>query len=216
MFCKPDKLVHYYRKIQTTALLTTFNADNIVSIYPNLASPGHSALEAARPSSSRKISERRSAPLSLKEQVDHKLAFLEEFIPDNARIILVGHSIGSYIILKMLRRSSRSEDILKAILLFPTIERMAVSPSGIYVTPMVNYFKWLVVFLAAVVSWLPDFAKNWLVQLWCSRRNIGPCGHTGVLKLLNSRSANACLTMARDEMADVVEADDEVRHFLII
>ena len=138
------------------------------------------------------------------------MAFIEDCIPQEAKIILIGHSIGAYIILKLLKHSKRSSDILKAILLFPTIEKMALSPSGWHVSPIVNYFKWPVVFLSSMVSWLPAFLKKWMVHWWFSRRNVNDRAISSVLKLLNSQSVNACLTMARDEMAEVVDVDEEV------
>ena len=74
-------------------------------------------------------------PLSLDEQITHKKIFLEEYIPSKSKIILIGHSIGAYIILHLLKNCNRATDVTKSIFLFPTIERMAISPSGRYVTP---------------------------------------------------------------------------------
>ena len=75
-------------------------------------------------------------------------------------MILIGHSIGAYIILHLLKNCHRAEDVTKCILLFPTIERMAISPSGRYVTPMVTYFKWCVIATVTVFSFLPEFQKR--------------------------------------------------------
>ena len=98
-------------------------------------------------------------PLSL-EQITHKKIFLEEHIPSKSKIILIGHSIGAYIILHLLKNCSRATDVTKSILLFPTIERMAISPSGRYVTPMVTYFKWFAIAAVTAFSCLPEFVKK--------------------------------------------------------
>ena len=155
--------------------------------------------------------EENSFPLSLKEQITHKKKFLEEHIPPRSKIILIGHSIGAYIILNLLKTCNRASDITKAILLFPTIERMAVSPNGRYVTPMVTYFKWLAVSAVAVFSIFPNFFKQFLVKWWLSdRENLMSSSVESVLRLLTPQSINGVVTMAQDEMKEVLHPDDEV------
>ena len=84
------------------------------------------------------------APYSLEAQIEILLQVLiEKSIPSGPRrgqhydsIILIGHSVGTYIILEMLTRlrSTRSALKVKAgILLFPTITHLAKSPSGVRV-----------------------------------------------------------------------------------
>lgn len=41
----------------------------------------------------------------LNGQVEHKLAFIRTHVPQGTNLILVGHSIGCYIILEMMKRS---------------------------------------------------------------------------------------------------------------
>ncbi|KAI1895134.1 hypothetical protein AGOR_G00103170 [Albula goreensis] len=40
----------------------------------------------------------------LNGQVEHKLAFLREHVPRDSKLVLIGHSIGCYIILEMMKR----------------------------------------------------------------------------------------------------------------
>lgn len=40
--------------------------------------------------------------MTLQGQIQHKLAFIRQFVPPDVRIILIGHSIGCYMILHML------------------------------------------------------------------------------------------------------------------
>ena len=56
----------------------------------------------------------------------HKLAFIEE---EGKARVLIGHSIGCWMILQMLRRMNTAR-IAKVFLLFPTIEKMGVTPNG--------------------------------------------------------------------------------------
>ena len=53
-------------------------------------------------------------PLSL-EQITHKQIFLEEHIPSKSKIILIGHSIGAYIILHLLKNCNRAANVTKSI-----------------------------------------------------------------------------------------------------
>ena len=155
-------------------------------------------------------------PLSLKEQIVHKKKFLEDHIPRHSKLILIGHSIGAYIILNLLKTCCRTSDITKAILLFPTIERMAVSPSGRYITPVVTHFKWLAVGTVAVFSILPAFFKQFLVHWWLSdRKRLMLSAVQSVLKLLTPQSVNGVVTMAQDEMKEVVDLNEEVIYYRV-
>lgn len=40
----------------------------------------------------------------LNGQIEHKLAFLREHVPRATQLVLIGHSIGCYIILEMIKR----------------------------------------------------------------------------------------------------------------
>ena len=79
--------------------------------------------------------------------------------------MLIGYFMGAYIILHLLKNCSRATAVTKSILLFPTIERMAImiSPSSRYVTPMVTYFKWFTIAAVTASPCLPEFVKNGLV-----------------------------------------------------
>ena len=88
---------------------------------------------------------------------------------------------------------------------------MAISPSGRYVTPMVTYFKWFTISAVAAFSFLPAFVRKGLVQWWLSNRtNLMLSSVDSVLKLLTPQPVNGCLTMAQDEMNEVVDLDEEV------
>jgi len=41
----------------------------------------------------------------LNGQIEHKLAFLRKHVPRETSLVLVGHSIGCYIILQMMKRN---------------------------------------------------------------------------------------------------------------
>ncbi|EDO34015.1 predicted protein, partial [Nematostella vectensis] len=147
---------------------------------------------------------------SLQEQIKHKQDYIENHIPPSMKIVLIGHSIGAYIALKLLKESSRAADIVKLILLFPTIERMAATPNGRIITPIVNYFKWFAVSTVSVVSYLPTSFTRLLVRWWFSGKNTTNSVVDTTMKLLTSDASNNCLGMAYCEMQEVQDLDTEV------
>ncbi|GJQ71945.1 hypothetical protein Trydic_g3054 [Trypoxylus dichotomus] len=66
----------------------------------------------------------------LQGQIKHKIEFLEEYLPKNARITFIGHSVGSYIIVKLLAVSSIQSRVDRSFLLFPTIEYIGDSENA--------------------------------------------------------------------------------------
>lgn len=85
----------------------------------------------------------RSVPYDLEDQINFSLKSVEaQSIPSGplegqpyASVILIGHSVGSYMLLEViqrLRKSSPSVNIRAGILLFPTVTHIAKSPSGRY------------------------------------------------------------------------------------
>uniref|UniRef100_A0A3P9HEQ8 Lipid droplet-associated hydrolase n=1 Tax=Oryzias latipes TaxID=8090 RepID=A0A3P9HEQ8_ORYLA len=100
----------------------------------------------------------------LNGQIEHKLAFIREHIPKGSSLVLVGHSIGCYIILEMMKRNPELK-VLKAVMLFPTIERMAESPQGRRMTPLLCQMRYLAYLPVFLLSLLPDILKAALIKL---------------------------------------------------
>uniref|UniRef100_A0A3Q1FS05 Lipid droplet-associated hydrolase n=1 Tax=Acanthochromis polyacanthus TaxID=80966 RepID=A0A3Q1FS05_9TELE len=100
----------------------------------------------------------------LNGQIEHKLAFLRTHVPRETSLVLVGHSIGCYIILEMMKRNPELK-VLKAVMLFPTIERMAQTPQGKVMTPVLCYMRYVAYLPLFLVSLLPDTIKAGLIKL---------------------------------------------------
>ncbi len=64
--------------------------------------------------------------------------FIKKYVPENARIHIVAHSIGSWFTLNLLRDKEIADKVVKCYLLFPTIERMAETTSGRFLTGIVS------------------------------------------------------------------------------
>jgi len=148
----------------------------------------------------------------LQTQIEHKLMYLREIAFKNAaRIILIGHSIGSYMILQMLDCLSEEEAnrVIKAILLFPTIERMSLTPNGKQLTPLLTKARWLTTFAAFTVSSLPSKLADSLISFFVKTSD------EQVLKavkrnLCDVDVANSCSFTGLEEMLKVKSRDSDL------
>lgn len=145
---------------------------------------------------------------NLEEQVEHKLAFLEDHIPRGTKITLVGHSIGCHIILRLLKHFQNNTDftITRSFLLFPTIERMKASPNGVRLWPVLQYLRWFVALLVWAVGLLPGKLKD-TILLWHLGEDVAPCCIGATRELLHARVVQNMLWMAYNELLQVVEPD---------
>jgi len=67
---------------------------------------------------------------NLEGQIEHKAEFINRFVPPGTKIHLIGHSVGCYIILKMLKKKMLNHQVHMSYLLFPAIENIGDSPNG--------------------------------------------------------------------------------------
>ncbi|XP_029315757.1 lipid droplet-associated hydrolase isoform X4 [Cottoperca gobio] len=144
----------------------------------------------------------------LNGQIEHKLAFLRRHVPRDTSLVLVGHSIGCYIILDMMKRNPELK-IIKSIMLFPTIERMAQTPQGKVMTPVLCRLRYLVYLPLFLLSLLPDGLKAGLVRLVFG--GISSLDHTVVqptVGLLSGDCAANAVYMGGQEMRKVLERDN--------
>lgn len=87
----------------------------------------HSSVQASSGSISQDLLSEVTDWYTLLDQVEHKLAFIQQQTADRDSLILIGHSLGCWIVLKMLQHLTPSR-VEKAILLFPAIERISFTP----------------------------------------------------------------------------------------
>ena len=147
---------------------------------------------------------------NLEDQIHHKLAYLNVQLPSSSPLILIGHSIGCYMILQMLKRID-PERVRKAFLLFPTIERMDESPSGRRLAPFLSrsWFKSLLLFLIFLCSLIPAPLKRLFLGI---RFLSSPKKHQthmieGVMNIINVGSVHNIVSMGEEELDKVRELD---------
>lgn len=144
----------------------------------------------------------------LNGQIEHKLAFLRKHVPRETSLVLVGHSIGCYIILEMMKRDPELK-IVKAVMLFPTIERMAQSPQGKVLTPVLCHMRYVAYLPVFLLSLLPDRLKASLIKLVFG--GIRSLDHTIVqptVGLLSGDCAVNAMYMGAQEMRKVLKRDN--------
>ncbi|XP_059172533.1 lipid droplet-associated hydrolase-like isoform X2 [Physella acuta] len=145
----------------------------------------------------------------LEAQIKHKVDFIRENIPSDVLLVLIGHSIGCYMILNMLDQLNRSQ-VLRCFMLFPTIERMATSPNGLRMTPVFRYLRWLVVFTAFILSFLPNVFKRHLYKWWYRHVDYPPCMEKAILETITPWTVNYTTYLAKLEMNKVTSLQKEL------
>ncbi|XP_078037074.1 lipid droplet associated hydrolase sturkopf [Augochlora pura] len=147
---------------------------------------------------------------SLMAQVEHKKSFIKKYISEDVNIHLIGHSIGSWMILQMLKDESISKRIKKCYLLFPTIERMSASPNGKFFNRFIWHIAPLLVFLCWILSCLPLCLQHFLIHICAPLFSVPKKCNKAVHQLVNPQSLRKVLKMAHEEMQIVRERDDDV------
>lgn len=146
---------------------------------------------------------------NLKGQVEHKLAFIEKYVPEDVKIILIGHSIGAKMILEVLKNDDTKSRVKKAYLLFPTIERMAESPNGKLMTGVIKHLVPVIIFLVWVFTFLPVLVKKFLLSMHFLLRRIPTYHVSTTMQLMNPAVLGNIFFLALDEMEKVKELDDK-------
>ncbi|KAM9708352.1 lipid droplet-associated hydrolase isoform 3-T4 [Menidia menidia] len=147
-------------------------------------------------------------PLGLDGQVRHKLAFVRRALPAGAGLLLIGHSIGCWVALEMLRRAPRLP-LRRALLLFPTIQHMAHTPQGRLMTPLLVHVRYLAYLPVFLLSLLPAAARAALVRLALGRMATqDPWTVGAAVELLSGDCAANALYLGGQEMKRVQQRDD--------
>ncbi|CAL3964852.1 unnamed protein product [Diplocarpon coronariae] len=168
-------------------------------------------------------SDTRTTPYGLEEQIRFSLFTLQsQRIPCGPQegqyyqsVILLGHSVGSYILLEIIKRLGKNSPVkIKAgILLFPTITHIAKSPSGVKISTLFripNLPKRVGTVAKALVLLTPGNALRWLVGLVA--RMPREAAEVTASFLRSRMGVWQALHMAKDEMDFITEDrwDDDV------
>eukprot|EP00795_Rhopilema_esculentum_P008281 gene8281-14239_t len=153
---------------------------------------------------------------NLKYQIEHKIAFVDEYVPKDKQLILIGHSIGAYIVLKMLENRRIEQRACKTVLLFPTIENLKYTPNGNFWDPVSFYFR----HPFALTAWLLSFTPLWMRKMlvdWRTSwkgRDTHPQLVDAFMQCVSYTLMNNALYMAASEMKHVNEVDENMAQII--
>ncbi|PWY69226.1 hypothetical protein BO83DRAFT_409373 [Aspergillus eucalypticola CBS 122712] len=139
------------------------------------------------------------------------------------RVIIMGHSVGTYIAMEVIRRhrerqssahanttttntTSADFDIIGGVMLFPTVMDIASSPSGKKLTALLSLIPHLAlivsIFARILTTFLPDFALRALIKLFMADPPSQAVDTTCAF-LKSKRGVRQALHMAADEMRTI-------------
>lgn len=170
---------------------------------------GHAGHDMPPSSSVRKLPERKTHPelYNLSGQVTSKIEFIKKYVPADVKIHLIGHSIGSWMILQLLKKSEIKSKVIKCYLIFPTIERMAKAPDGFKLTNFVFRLLCLWRFVLCLLAKLPTVMLTIIIYIVYYFKNI-PIHFLGTgLKLVHPTIFDNCVKLAEEELRVVDKLD---------
>ena len=141
---------------------------------------------------------------TLEEQIDHKLAFIREHVDPKKKIIILAHSLGSYVTLKMMEKlhADETKRIKQIVLLFPVFERTMETQSGRKWVPITQLLENSVVRTTKLIERLPPNVKTQLVQLIATKRKFSKTSKkslaSGIASLVTPNGLRNMSQIARD------------------
>lgn len=145
---------------------------------------------------------------NLKGQMDHKIEFIERFLPKDFKVHLIGHSVGSWMCLNLLKLPQFSQQVQHAYFMFPTIERMSESAKGRRVPTWDRYFFLLRAFYYTF-DLFPSSMKRALVRWQCRRDKMPEEFIEHCIEYTNPPVIDKIWFLALDEMQKIRELDVE-------
>uniref|UniRef100_A0A8D8WKI4 Lipid droplet-associated hydrolase n=1 Tax=Cacopsylla melanoneura TaxID=428564 RepID=A0A8D8WKI4_9HEMI len=150
---------------------------------------------------------------NLQGQIQHKIDFIRSHIPSHITIYLIGHSVGSKIIMDLVKQapdiSSRTGGCY---LLFPTLERIRNTPAADFVVPLLTYLGPVLLFLASIFRLFPRPMQRFLVSTTLMIQHFksaDPHCVDATVDLINPNVLRHVIFLALDEMEMIKELDVE-------
>jgi hypothetical protein len=144
----------------------------------------------------------------LQGQINHKIDFIQKFVPKDVKIYLIGHSIGAKISLELLKIPEFSKQVEKCYLMCPTIEHIAKSTKGVKVPSFDRIFFLLRIFYN-LFHLLPVNWKASVVKYFIKRDGMDVEEFLKPsLEYTNPRVIDRIWFMALDEMEKIKDLDE--------
>lgn len=156
-------------------------------------------------------------PHHIELQVINKLVILHKIIKlyQSHELYFVGHSIGCYIILRLLQDRQISSIHNGSILLNPALENLALTPKGTTIDRIFSFKLDLLMHSVAYVidNLLPKQLKLSLTKLLCSDEFIKSSSDMvieSVMQLACQKTLSALIKMAKSELAVVKDINEDL------
>jgi len=150
---------------------------------------------------------------SLTAQIQHKAEFIKKYIPEDAHLHIIGHSIGAWIVLNLLKNNDIDKRIQRCYLIFPTIEYMAETRNGVFFNNFVSRIASVLIFLSWIFTTMfPVIVQTFMIRwsgLFYGIPMIPARSVKAVRQMLNPRALHKIIYLAKEEMKYVREPDDE-------
>ncbi|KAF7995938.1 hypothetical protein HCN44_007045 [Aphidius gifuensis] len=147
---------------------------------------------------------------NLNGQLRHKIEFIKEYVPKDAKLHIVCHSIGSWFALKLLEDEELAKQVVKCYLLFPTIEYLAETPSGTFLNTFLPILSPFLVLFAWIFSFFSKFIQRILILIFGLFFGVTSESVDPVLHLLNPLVLNRVFKLAIEELKTVREINHNV------
>ncbi|CAN6719587.1 unnamed protein product [Malus baccata var. baccata] len=146
---------------------------------------------------------------SLQEQIDHKMDFIKQELQNNeVPILLVGHSIGSYISLEMFKRSPEKVTFCVGLYPFLALNRQSIQQSFIRKLAASRIISVVLSLIVALLGLFPIrllrlIVTTFLGKLWSATAVEATCSH-----LVKYHTMRNVLFMAMTEFRKLSETPD--------
>ncbi|KNC86816.1 hypothetical protein SARC_01048 [Sphaeroforma arctica JP610] len=147
---------------------------------------------------------------TLQQQIEHKEDYLTQKLQANPdlKVVLVGHSVGAYIMLHTLEKLA-PERVAGYWGLYPTIQHIGASPNGVRLTPLFEWYN-LIGYTASWLQYLPLRIKKTIVRPFVKSGE--ETNLDVVASLINYSTAANAISMAKEEMANILDIDESIIH----
>lgn len=146
----------------------------------------------------------------LEGQIRHKIEFIENFVPANVKVILIGYSVGARMCVELLDHQKFKDKITQCYLLFPAIERFGESAAG-RMFPRIDKFFFIARFSASIFHQFPMFIRRPLVRFALRFISVDEDEfEDSLLQLTCPKSVNKLWYLAMDSFYKIKNLNDDI------
>lgn len=149
---------------------------------------------------------------NLDAQIQHKINFIQTYVPEDVKIHLIGHSVGAWMVLELMKIEEIKAKIQHSYLLFPTIEGMAKSPNGFLFTKIIQPLWFILRIVIILFNKCPKIFQAFILFIYFFIMSIPKHFMGTALKYSNINIMEQVLFLADEEMKRIVTADVSTIH----